>query len=325
MTTIMPDNGAQAAEGGGITAGSVEMALAIITVTFNPDVSVLARQLAELPADARKVVVDNASRVELRQEIRQLLVDRADILFLQNDANVGLAAALNQGARAALRCAPEVRYLLLLDQDSEPGPGEVERLLGAFVHLAAEHPKLGGVGPRLLDVDTGLQHGFHQISGWRWIRRYPAEGVSEPVPVAGLNGSGTLMPAAVFAELGGMDESLFIDCVDTEWSFRVLASGYSLYGIPDVRFRHRMGISGMSFWFFGRHVWPYRSPGRHYYLFRNVVRLLRMRHVPPVWKFLAPLKLMATLTVHLLFDRARSAQISQMLRGLRDGIRSGPT
>jgi rhamnosyltransferase len=269
-----------------------------------------------------KIIVDNASHEQLRAEIRDWVSDRSDLHLLENEDNKGLAAALNLGARYVLQAAPDRRYLLLLDQDTEPGDGDVERLLASFQRLSAIHPKLGCVGPRLLDVDTNLDHGFHQISGWRWVRRHPSAESPEPVAVANLNGSGTLMSTSLFAELGGLDDSLFIDHVDTEWSFRVLASGHLLYGIPDICFKHRMGITGIRFWLFGWHVWPYRSPTRHYYLFRNAVRLLRMRHVPLVWKFLAPVKLIATLALHLFFDRARWAQISQMLRGVRDGLAS---
>jgi rhamnosyltransferase len=209
---------------------------------------------------------------------------------------------------------------LLLDQDTEPGENGVDQLLAAFQRLSATQPELGCVGPRLIDVATGLEHGFHQISGLRWVRHYPAPEAHDPVPVANLNGSGTLMPLDIFFELGGLDESFFIDHVDTEWGFRVTAAGYKLFGISDVSFLHRMGETSMRFWLFGWHVWPNRSPLRHYFLFRNSMRLLRMRQVPLVWKLLAPVKLLLTLILHLLFDPARVAQVGQMVKGIRDGL-----
>jgi len=138
--------------------------------------------------------------------------------------------------------------------------------------------------------------------------------------VANLNGSGTLVPFEVFHKVGGLSSDLFIDHVDTDWAFRVAAAGYALYGIPWARFRHRMGVRGIRFWFFGWRLWPYRSPARHFYLFRNTVRLLRADGVPAVWKAWAPVKLVATMLVHLLFDPARWAQLRAMLRGLREGF-----
>lgn len=296
--------------------------LAVVTVTFNPDLAILAAQLQQLPPTAIKILVDNASGAELRAGLRRLAQGRCDVHLLENNENVGLAAALNQGAELAGRVATGVRYLLLLDQDTEPDTGQTEALLAAFLTLRRADASLGCIGPRLLDADTGLEHGFHQMTRWRWIRRYPSADSTTPIPVANLNGSGTLMQMELFRLLGGLDADFFIDHVDTEWAFRVTAAGYRLYGVPQVRFRHRMGVASIRYWFFGWRLWPYRSPRRHYFLFRNTARLLRRPQVPGLWKALAPVKLVATFALHLLFDGERCGQTKQMLKGLRDGFRA---
>jgi rhamnosyltransferase len=295
--------------------------LATVTVTYQPDLALLETQLAALPPAAWKVLVDNASRPELRDGLRQLAAAYPRVLLVENDANLGLAAALNAGAERAMQAPANARLLLLLDQDSEPGPGGVEALLAAYARLQQADPALGCIGPALLDVDTGVEHGFHQARGWRWTRRFPT--TNAPLRVDNLNGSGTLVSSALFRELGGLSSDFFIDHVDTDWAFRVLASGHSLYGIPSVRFRHRMGQRGIRFWFLGWRVWPQRSPLRHYYLYRNSARLLRSPHVPAVWKLWAPVKLGLTALVHGLFDAERGAQLRQMARGFAEGWRGG--
>lgn len=299
-------------------SADVHATLAVVTVAYNPDIEILGRQLDQLPAQATKVVVDNASTPDLLAQLRQLLSGRDNVWLLENTENVGLARALNQGAAYAQRVSLSCRYLLLLDQDTEPGNGGAESLLDAFRQLRTEDDRLGCVGPRLIDENTGLEHGFHQIAGWRWVRRFPL--APTPLPVANVNGSGILMEITLFNELGGLNESFFIDHVDTDWSFRVLASGRSLYGIPGVRFTHRMGVTGIRYWLFGWRVWPYRSPGRHYYLFRNTARLLGRAEIPRVWKLWAPVKLLVTFTAHLAFDSARWAQAGKMISGFRAGI-----
>ena len=295
--------------------------LATITVTYQPDLEVLEAQLRQLPAEAWKLLVDNASRPELLEGLRGLAAREPKVLLLENGENLGLAAALNLGATRALAAPVSARVLMLLDQDSEPGEGGAQALLQAHARLQAADPRLGCVGPALLDVDTGVLHGFHQARGWRWSRRFPRDDL--PLRVDNLNGSGTLVSAELFQRLGGLAEDFFIDHVDTEWAFRVLASGHHLYGVPAVRFRHRMGVRGIRFWVLGWRVWPYRSPLRHYYLFRNSARLLRTRHVPRVWKAWAPVKLVLTALVHGLFDRQRGAQLRQMARGFGEGWRGG--
>ena len=294
--------------------------LATVTVTYNPDLAILRAQLDALPHGATRIVVDNASAPALRDGLRTLLRDRPDASLIEHSDNLGLAAALNAGVQAAAAATPAPAHVLLLDQDTEPEAGSIDALVAALQSLAAVDPAVAAVGPRLLDVDTGLEHGFHQLRGC--IVRRHLESASAPIEVVGLNGSGTLVRLAPFLDAGGMDASLFIDHVDTEWSFRMRAAGHRLYGVPAARFRHRMGAAGKRYWLLAWRVWPYRSPLRHYYLFRNTVRLLRMPHVAGVWKAWAPLKLALTMVAHALFDPARGAQLEQMFRGLRDGARA---
>ena len=295
----------------------VDRMVSIVTVTYNPDIAVLARQLAQMPPDTLKILVDNASSPGLAAEIRRLAT-QPNTHLIENPRNLGLAAALNQGASAAKVQAPGLSLLLFLDQDTEPGEHGVERLVETYLCLSKTHPKLGCIGPKMVDHSTGLQHGFHQIAGWRWVRRYPQSG--EPCPVSNINGSGMLVSRRVFEHVGGFRESFFIDHVDTDFSFRVLASGSELFGVPDIEFIHRMGESTICFWFFGWKAWPYRSAARHYFLFRNTTTLMRMASVPLVWKVWAPVKLLLTLGVHLAFDGQRFQQARQMLRGLLSGL-----
>lgn len=295
--------------------------LAVITVTFHPDLERLGKQIDALPPDAWLVVVNNASAPEICQELEQRLACRPKTHLIRNANNEGLAKGLNQGADYASLHIASVRYLLLMDQDSVPFAGTIERLLAAHAELERSGHPVGCVGPRLIDKSTGLQHGFHRIKGWRWIRVYPSTEDRMPVSCSNLNGSGTLLKAELFRKLSGLEETFFIDHVDTEWSFRVLAAGYLLFGIPDARFDHAMGEKGLRFWCFGWRVWPQRPPQRHYYLFRNAIWLMRRDYVPLIWKTWAIAKLILTFTLHAVFDPSRNEQMRRMLSGLVAGIR----
>lgn len=294
--------------------------LAVITVTFHPDLERLGKQIDALPPDAWLVVVDNASAPEIYQELLQRLARRPKTHVIENNSNEGLAKALNRGADYASTHIDSTQYLLLMDQDSVPLPNAIERLLTAHATLEEKGFAVGCVGPRLIDKGTGLQHGFHRIKGWRWVRVYPADEDRTPVSCSNLNGSGTLLRAELFRNLGGLNEDFFIDHVDTEWAFRVLASGYLLFGIPDARFDHAMGESSLRFWCFGWRVWPQRSPLRHYYLFKNAVTLMKRDYVSIVWKIWAVAKLILTCATCLLFDQRRTQQLTQMATGIRDGL-----
>ena len=293
--------------------------LATITVTWHPDLAILERQLHSLPEESLKVIVDNASPPQCRSRIRELSERIPRTVILPLEENVGLAAAINRGATLAAESDPPVRFLLLLDQDSIPQANSIAMLYAAFSTLEHNGLKPGAVGPLLRDPDTELTHGFHTMTRWRWRRLYPKPS-DPPMPVANLNGSGTFMRLDHFLAMGGLDENLFIDHVDTEFSFRVLAAGQTLWGVPAASFEHRMGERSLRFWFFGTRLWPWRTPRRHRFLFRNAVRLMQRDYVPSVWKGWAMVKLLLTFGVHALFDPQRKEQVSEMLAGVREGL-----
>jgi rhamnosyltransferase len=294
--------------------------LASVTVTYNPDPVLLERQLMALRHVGRAIVVDNGSE-HLALGWLQLLVDRLPWVCLErSEINLGLAAALNLGIAVA-RSFETCRAVLLLDQDSgfdDDAPGH---LLQALNEVQAATGTLCCVGPALHDPVAGMDHGFHYVSsGWRWSRAFPRPS-DPPFAVANLNGSGTTQTLELIDQVGTLDAAMFIDHIDTEWSFRVLSRGFHLFGIPSVRFDHRMGETGRRIWMGGWRVWPERSPQRHFYLFRNTVRLLNRGYVPAVWKLWAVAKMMLTVVVTIVIDRRRASQLRMMLKGIREGMR----
>ncbi|WP_296272018.1 glycosyltransferase [Pseudomonas sp. UBA6323] len=293
--------------------------LATVTVTFNPSQMELEAQLRALPTSSIKVIVDNASQPQHWAEIEIVASNFKNVHLIRSDSNLGLAAAINRGVNWLATLTPCPEFVLLLDQDSEPQPGSITALLTAFDNLQSQDYRVGCVGPLLADPDTGLTHGFHQSSRWRWKRAYPSIGSNSPIPCSNLNGSGTLVPITLFQQLGGLDETLFIDHVDTEWAFRVMAHGYGLWGIPEAVFSHSMGQASIRFWLFGWRVWPVRSPQRHYYLYRNAAILMRRYYIPRVWKVWAVAKLLLTTGVMAMIGPSRSRQIKSMWKGIKEG------
>ncbi|MFT4268155.1 MAG: glycosyltransferase [Xenophilus sp.] len=289
-------------------------------MTFNPVLAELGAQLRALPVPSAKVIVDNASEPQRWAEVEALAGQFQNVHLIRSDINLGLAAAINRGVHWLATLAPAPQFVLLLDQDSEPQPGSITALLTAFGQLQAAGHNVGCVGPLLADPDTGLTHGFHQSTRWRWKRAYPPVGSASPVPCVNLNGSGTLVPIALFQQLGGLDEALFIDHVDTEWAFRVMAHGHELWGIPNAVFKHSMGQASTRFWLFGWRVWPVRSPQRHYYLYRNAAILMKRPYVPLVWKAWAVAKLLLTAGVTAITGPSRGQQIKSIWQGVRKGL-----
>ena len=289
--------------------------LAVVVVTMNPDLKILNKLVDRIPSSSTLIIVDNNSREQIN--IDQFKLDVKHRILIENELNKGLATAINLGCDRARVNGSET--VLLLDQDTEPEKNSINILLQSYYYLMESGVQLGCIGPKLVDVTTGLDLGFHRIKGLFWKRIF-SDANNAPIEISSLNGSGTLMSLDHFFKLGGLDDALFIDHVDTEWSFRVKNSGYALYGIPRAIFLHRMGDKSLRFWFFGWKVWPWRSPSRHRYLFRNAVVLMRRSYTPSVWTFWALLKLVLTFFVHLTVDPQRREQTKNMILGIRDGF-----
>lgn len=292
--------------------------LGSITVTYHPVPEIVARQLASLPANCLKLLVDNGSTSSEKGELLHAIRGLEKVHMLELDANLGIAAALNRGIDY-LASLGGADWVLLLDQDSEPEEGSVGRLLEAAIERLDGGRVPGAVGPALRDPITGKLHGFHLLDGWHY-RRIAAEYDHSHVECVGINGSGTLAQLETFRGVGALREDLFIDHVDTEWCFRLRAQGGRFYGIPNAVFRHRMGESSRRLWLLGWRVWPERSPLRLRYLGRNTVSLIGMHHVPAAWKVWAVGKLVLTGGLVLLTGPRRVASLAALLRGAVDGV-----
>ncbi|WHP04861.1 MULTISPECIES: rhamnosyltransferase [Acinetobacter] len=293
--------------------------IAAITVTYHPDLQLLNQQIAEL-RDYMWIIFDNNSNYDELAKIEDMIESRPFTYLIKNSENVGLAAAINMAIDFISHQNVDIDFILLLDQDSIPLGNSIELLKKAFCKLEKEGMPVGCVGPQLVDIQTGLQYGFHIINRGMWKRYFPENLNLTPLECSSINGSGTFMRLDLFKKIGGLKGDFFIDHIDTEWSFRVINCGYKLFGVPEAVFEHRMGERSLSFWLLGWKFLPYRSPLRHYYLFRNNISMLWYGYVPVTWKFWSIIKLIFTILVYIVFDRNRKQQLMSMFKGIKDGM-----
>ncbi|MFP3480127.1 glycosyltransferase family 2 protein, partial [Burkholderia sp. SIMBA_057] len=81
-----------------------------------------------------------------------------------------------------------------------------------------------------------------------------------------------------------MNESFFIDHVDTEWCLRANAAGYALFGVCAARLDHELGDRIVRLWAIRWRAVPVHSPVRMYYMFRNTIRLLAATPMCWTWR-----------------------------------------
>ncbi len=298
------------------TKGESVTTVTPIIVTFNPDISRLAALFESLSLFSAVQLVDNNS--DNLDEIKQLCSKYTNIKPCFLPSNVGLAEAQNKAVEQLEADATNDKFILLLDQDSVPLDDCIEILHQYATSLIAGGVRLGVIGPALSDSYSDSQFGF--IKNGK--RRYKQASKNHTFECDGINSSGSLIPLAVWQELNGNNSELFIDHVETDWCFRVIAAGYVCYGTFDALLSHSMGESTIQYWLFGQRSMPDRTPKRHYYLFRNSMYLQKQKYVPRVWKFANIAKLLFTVCYFSLFSQQRVSHFKDMCVGLLDGFKN---
>jgi rhamnosyltransferase len=287
-----------------------------VVVTYHPDVAALRAAIKAVRPQVRGlVVVDNAS-----PGILPALVDTGAVLLAQT-SNVGLARAQNIGIEWTRQHG--CTLVLILDQDSVPGPGMVDALLEAWRRRSITD-QVGAVGPRFRDSREQRDAPFIKVA-FPMSRKLWCDATTRDVECDFLISSGALIPLAVLDDVGGMDDGLFIDNVDMEWSFRARSRGYHLYGVCAATMEHRLGDARRPV-LGGLHQVVTHGPVRLYFIMRNRVSLYRRRHTPRVWIAQDLPRVVAKFLIFSILVGPRGANVRFMLRGLMDGIRgrSGP-
>jgi N-acetylglucosaminyl-diphospho-decaprenol L-rhamnosyltransferase len=227
--------------------------LAVVIVNYNTGawltrcLASLERHRGDLAIDV--VVIDNAS-VDGSHTAAQAAHPRTRLI--ENDQNVYLSPAWNQGARAT--SAP---YLLFLNPDTEWWSGT----LADYVRVAREHPLAGIVGPMIRNTDgspypsgrllpslvDAVGHAFLSLftRDNRFTKRYELDGWDRTTErtVDWVSGSCMLIPRAAFDAVGGFDEAFPLYAEELDLATRLRSAGWSVLFTPEVEVLHEIGVS----------------------------------------------------------------------------------
>lgn len=290
-----------------------------VVVTYHPDEAGIENVRTMAAECGRVVVVDNGSSPAV--QVRLAAVTGVELIALGK--NLGVATALNVGARRAVETG--CRWIVTFDQDSKPQPG----MVAALQATAARHPRAAVIVPRIIE-------GGVRGPGYRWVRRHPrvrwlfqrvrcADADLPAVTMAVTSGS--LIELETWQQLGGFDESLFIDYVDVDYCLAVFRAERTVTVSAGAKLDHKLGArqSGVLL---GHEFRPmHHAAFRHYYIARNRVRIWR-RHAwaVPHWAlFDLCFAIYNTLRV-VAFEPEKWFKVKAMVLGTWDGVkgRTGP-
>lgn len=297
-----------------------------VVVTFRPDLKQLSDVLhAVAPQTQEMLVVDNSPDAQDSAAI-QSLVSCTCAKFLALGRNFGVALAQNRGV--AWASANDCTHVLLLDQDSVPAPDMVSQLLAAEKKLLDSGIPVAAVGPQYVDPRSGQRSAFIRIGGYRFQRVSCARGnlsLGKTILADFLISSGSLIQLEVLRKVGPLDESLFIDRVDTDWYLRARRAGLLAFGVCAAQMTHRLGDRLVKLWAGGWRHYPIHDTTRLYYIFRNSCLLYRRGHAPLDWVIKDATRLTVMFVFYSLVAQPRLKRLKMMAKGLLHGItgRSG--
>ena len=264
-------------------------------VTFNPDLDRLKENVnAILPQVDRVIIFDNGS--ENRESIEQEYQDRAAII--KSEKNVGIAAALN----GLMKKSEELgaTWMISLDQDSVCSQNFCEQMR---TYLYKED-NFGIVAPVIVDRNVGIV-GHNPEKEYKSVRTCIT--------------SGAFTKVKVWQEIGGYDESMFIDSVDFEFCYRVRKAGYKVIQVRNVQLLHEIGNSEKRKFLFWTIDVKNHSAFRKYYIARNNVYYPLKHHL---WlRFIRGnirnIELLATV---ILYENDKRIKIKKLISGWKNGL-----
>lgn len=219
------------------------------------------------------IVIDNASSDGTVDFIQRRY---PHVSLIANADNRGFTGGNNQGIAAA-----RGDYLLLLNCDTKV-LGDALAKLVAFLE---DHPDVGLVAPRLLNVDGTSQSSrrrfptlatlffestwLQKIAPRRWLARYYIEDRPDTViqDVDWVQGAAMLVRREVIDEVGGLDETFFMYSEELDWCRRIRQAGWRIVYLPSAEIIHYGGKSSEQI-----------APARHIYFQSSKVYYTRKYH-----------------------------------------------
>lgn len=230
--------------------------VAVIIVNWNTD-EYLAKCLRSLGESADSelieevIVVDNNSSDRSIIKAKQVVGERLNkprVRFVQNDKNVGFAAANNIGLER-VRQMEDSLHVLLLNPDTEIVSGMITHL----VEILAREEKAGIVGAQLFNSDKSLQKSVRHFPTKREIVMYMLKlgrlvkeeeiDYEKEQRVDQVMGASLLIRNRVIDEVGRLDERFFVWFEEVDYCKRTKDKGWDVWYTPHAKCLHKGGVS----------------------------------------------------------------------------------
>lgn len=187
------------------------------------------------------IVSSNSCYPEDQQ--KKLQADFPDIRWQFNSENGGFAYGMNRGLEVA-----SGDFLLISNPDVR-----IQCQLRPALEYIASHPKVGAVGPRIIDEKGCIQDSCRNfMRPWDMLKRqltrfFTSRDVlldkqcdyASIHPVDWVIGAFILLKREVYEKVGGLDENYFLYVEDMDWNYRIHRAGYEVHYFPELVIQYK--------------------------------------------------------------------------------------
>ncbi|MDE6760103.1 MAG: glycosyltransferase [Lachnospiraceae bacterium] len=237
--------------------------VAALTILYNPCMDVYDNIITYADDVDIMYIYDNSDQpnTELVLKLQKL----ENLCYIANPENVGLPKAINEVARKAV--SQGIDWLITFDQDSQTETHMIARMI-EFAESKMCGDRVGIIAPNITREEDIVFERYYTYF----------DKVFQ---------SGAMHNLAVLKEIGGYDESLFIDQVDYEYCIRMRLNGYSIIKINHAFLKHNMqDDDDVEYQFVNgtKMVINKYSSARYYYICRNNLYLFdKYKLLDPVY------------------------------------------
>lgn len=277
----------------------MDFKIAGCVILYNPDTDVVTNIASYIDYLDLLYVVDNQHGDSVIEQLSRRYQEK--IVPIRHNENMGIAFSLNEALKLA---KDKYDFLLTMDQDSRFSPASMARFKSEVLRFDWE---------KTLAIGAAIESfGFEE----------PADTSIRWKQTVNMITSGNIVSVKNALAIGGYDEALFIDEVDSDFCFRGIKASYELYtNTGGVYLLHSLGNPSYHKYF--GHITKVQNHNkiRKYYIFRNRLVVLfrhgRMMGAKRCWNYYIKANINLIRDV-LFFEDDKLGKLKHITKGLID-------
>lgn len=211
----------------------------------------LTSDLVGCQFSAKIVVTDNSNNAD---GIKEALANKfPQVLYIGAGKNVGFG----QGNTLGFKAAPAKYYFALNPDTIILRNSQTIRRIIEFMNA---RPKIGCIGPKLLNLDGSLQYTCYRFDFWsifikpfkqlnwdkkfNWVKKYADRLImkdfdhNETRPVDWVLGAAMVVRAEVVKDIGWLDKRYLVYLEDCDWCHTMWEAGWPVYYAHNIIIQH---------------------------------------------------------------------------------------